>query len=103
MIFRHSKRREYKMDWSLPESWQCELCGERDLMWDIPYGICYCDTCHTSYNMLNPNGTNHPHWMMKPGFREAAKLAWDSLGWPVDKISRIEWLMLGVDIEEFNV
>ena len=39
------------MNWPLDESWACETCGERILIWGMVHGVCRCDECHTVYRM----------------------------------------------------
>lgn len=99
------------MSWPLVASWVCETCGLGpgmedkaedhhavvqmiwgSLTWGLANGVCRCNRCHTQYTMrVDGERVTVPVSMLKPGYQEAAKWAWNKWGQPLDELSDYKW------------
>ena len=82
------------MDWPRDNNWKCETCGGSPvLIWGFIHAECRCSYCHTQYSMRDKNQkvVTTPICLLKPEYKEPAKLLWRNFSIPVDEATDKQW------------
>ena len=99
-----------QMNWPLDPFWKCEVCGNKPLLlparrfhlmdnletgleWGIIHGVCRCTRCHAKYKMFDcaSQKVTKPLSLLKPEYKEAAKLAQAYTRLPLDEWTDDMW------------
>jgi len=81
------------MNWPINPNWVCEICGGfHGMTWGLVHAECRCNNCHTQYMMRDGQDiVIYPICLLKPEYRQPAKLGFEMYQRPFDEWTDDEW------------